>query len=260
MTELANKLGLIRKDGILMTKEEAAGGFDRDIARQNFDEHRCRAAFLSSFESLKAEANGLGVSERPGHSLRLSVHRARADLPEGVQAALQRSDAKEARRNGGSTSARASGFATATKASTSQPQDRVKFVANAVATDPACKGKAATAIKMLADPDYANVSASGIVKLLKAGASAEAPTAQSVADRRDKAMRAEMKAAINTTGNSKIAPDGGRAGGAANHGWSRVIADMNARNGFKAEASSAAGSGGSWGGAIAKMNRLNGFK
>ena len=113
---------------------------------------------------------------------------------------------------------------------------------------------------MLADPDYANVSGSGLVKLLKAGASADAPTAQSIADMRDKAMRAEMKAAIKATGNSNISPDGGGTGRAANHGWSRVIADMNARNGFKAEASSVAGSGGSWGRAIAEMNRLNGFK
>lgn len=175
MTELANKLGLIRKDGILMTKEEAAGGFDRDIARQNLEKQRGRAAFLSSFESLKAEANGLGVSERPGQSLRLSVHRARADLPEGVQAALQRSDAKEARRNGGSTSARASGFATAAKASTSQPHDRVKFVAAALERDPALKGKHGDALAMLADPDFAGLTGAAVVKSLKAGITVSRP-------------------------------------------------------------------------------------
>lgn len=216
MTGLANKLGLVRKDGILMTKEEAAGGFDRDIARQNLDEHRGRAAFLSSFESLKAEANGLGIGERPGNSLRLAVHRARADLPEGVQAALQRSDAKEARRNGGNTSARASGLAAAAKASTSQPQDRVKFVANAVATDPACKGKAAIAIKMLADPDYANVSGSGIVKMIKAGASADTPSPHGAPHKTSAPAKASAPARA-----SALAPKA-----ASTAVWDKAIASM----------------------------------
>lgn len=64
------------------------------------------------------------------------------------------------------------------QASTSKPRDRVKVVADAVANDPGCKGKAAIAIKMLADPDCANVSGSGIVKMIKSGASADAPTPQ----------------------------------------------------------------------------------
>jgi hypothetical protein len=149
------------------------------------------------------------------------------------------------------------------KASTGT-HDRVKFVANAVATDPALKGKAGAAITMLADPDYASVNGAGIVKLLKAGATATVPTAKDAAAARDKAQRQVMRAAIIETGNSGIAPDGGRGARSADDSgsWSRVIADMNSRNGFKAEAGSVEGSstGGSWGRAIADMNRRNGFQ
>ena len=119
------------------------------------------------------------------------------------------------------------------KASNNPARSRIQIVADAVANDPACKGKAQQALNMLADDAYAKVSGKGVVKLLKAGASADAPTAQSVAEARDKAMRAEMKAAIFSTGNSGIAPDGGGASRAANRGWPRVIADMNRRNGFQ---------------------------
>jgi len=62
------------------------------------------------------------------------------------------------------------------KASTSKPQDRVQIVAEAVANDPALKGKAGSAINFLADPAYSGVTGQGIVKLLRAGATTEAPT------------------------------------------------------------------------------------
>lgn len=120
------------------------------------------------------------------------------------------------------------------KASTSKPRDRVKVVAHAVANDPALKGKAALALDMLADDDCANVSANGIVKLLKAGASASPQTAQNMADARDKAMRAEMRAALTSTGNSNIAADGGAGSqkGKPGGSWSYAIAKINRLNGF----------------------------
>lgn len=113
-----------------------------------------------------------------GGSSRLAAYRARLNghsaAQIGIAAALARNNSPLAARTvPTSTTAKTKANATTTK-----PRDRVKVVADAVANDPGCKGKAAIAIKMLADPDYANVSGSGIVKMIKAGASADAPTPQ----------------------------------------------------------------------------------
>lgn len=102
--------------------------------------------------------------------------------------------------------------------------DRVKAVAAAVASDPACKGKAELALSMLADDDFAGLSASGIVKMLGKtpvpGASANDADA-------DAAARAEMQAALAETTNSNIDANVPPAGGSqANSSsvWDKAIA------------------------------------
>ena len=102
--------------------------------------------------------------------------------------------------------------------------DRVKAVADAVANDPACKGKAELALSMLADDDFAGLSASGIVKLLGktpvSGASANDADA-------DAAARAEMQAALAETTNSNIdanVPPAGSAQANSTSVWDKAIA------------------------------------
>lgn len=102
---------------------------------------------------------------------------------------------------------------------------RVKAVAEAVATDDACKGKADLALQMLADDDYAGLSASGIVKLLGKTNVSSATAADPEA-----AAREEMKAALAASANSNVAPvsestpDKAQAASAP---WNKVIAGMN---------------------------------
>lgn len=120
-------------------------------------------------------------------------------------------------------------------ASANASTDRVKAVAAAVATDPNCKGKADLALAMLADDDFAGLNASGLVKLLgKTPATTSASAAAGVDA--EAAARAEMKAAINETGNSNIdAGNGGASAAKPNHsaGWARATARVNAQRGFK---------------------------
>lgn len=120
-------------------------------------------------------------------------------------------------------------------ASANASTDRVKAVAAAVATDPNCKGKADLALAMLADDDFAGLNASGLVKLLgKTPATTSASAAAGVYA--EAAARAEMKAAINETGNSNIdAGNGGASAAKPNHsaGWARATARVNAQRGFK---------------------------
>lgn len=107
--------------------------------------------------------------------------------------------------------------------------DRVKAVAAAVENDPACKGKAELALSMLADDDYAGLSASGLVKLLgktPVSAGSNASDADTEA-----AARAAMQEAIAETGNSKIdASNGGTSTSKASNAsalWDRAIALNN---------------------------------
>lgn len=201
-------------------------------------------------------------------STRLAAYRARLNgatgAEAGLSAALARAERSPVQATARTNPTRAATTSTTAKAKASTGiHDRVKFVAHAVATDLDFRGQAGLAIQMLADPDYANVNGAGILKLMRAGSTATAPTVRDAAAARDKAQRQVMRAAINETGNSVIAPEGGSGAKSANSGgsWSRVIADMNARNGFKADAGSvdAPATGGSWGRAIADMNRRNGF-
>ena len=91
------------------------------------------------------------------------------------------------------------------KAAPAASQDRIKVVAAAVSDDAGCKGKADLALSMLADDDFAALSGSALVKLIGktpvdgASASNESP---------DDAARAEMQAAITSTGNSNIDANG----------------------------------------------------
>jgi len=113
--------------------------------------------------------------------------------------------------------------APAPKASASDP--RLKAVAEAVATDDACKGKADLAISLLADDDYKSVSASGIIKMLGS------TTVASAGDP-EEAARAEMRAAISGTTNSKIEANdqGGKpdAKAKADSVWDRAYASVDA--------------------------------
>lgn len=105
--------------------------------------------------------------------------------------------------------------------------DRVKAVAAAVDTDPACKGKASLALSMLADDEFAGLSASGIVKILGMSDVSDAGANASEA-----VALAEMKAALSETGNSNIEANVPPAGGAAansNSVWDKAIARVCAK-------------------------------
>lgn len=107
---------------------------------------------------------------------------------------------------------------------------RMKAVAKAVETTDACKGKAAAALSMLADDDFANLSAGALVKMIGL-----APAPDSGENAED-AARSEMRAAIAETTNSDIEPHGG--GGAdkaskakaASEAWSKVYAELSGNN------------------------------
>jgi len=107
--------------------------------------------------------------------------------------------------------------------------DRVKAVVSAVENDPACKGKAELALSMLADDDYAGLSASGLVKLL--GKTPVSGGGNASDDQSEAAARAAMKEAIAETGNSKI--DAGNGGKTTPQGsdkaalWENAIARNN---------------------------------
>jgi len=107
--------------------------------------------------------------------------------------------------------------------------DRVKAVVSAVENDPACKGKAELALSMLADDDYAGLSASGLVKLL---GKTPVPAGSNASDAdTEAAARAAMQEAIAETGNSKIdASNGGASPTQASNAsalWDRAIALNN---------------------------------
>lgn len=75
---------------------------------------------------------------------------------------------------------------------------RVKAVAKAVENEENCKGKAALALNMLADDDFANLSAGAIIKLL-----GQTPLPSVEANEEASAL-AEMRSAIAETGNSNV--------------------------------------------------------
>lgn len=113
-------------------------------------------------------------------------------------------------------------------AASAMGNDRLPFVVAALANDENCKGKDALAMAMLADADYANVNASGLVKLLGKTPATTSASADAGTDA-DASARAAMLAAIEATGNSDINANAGiKPSGAANASavWDRVIARM----------------------------------
>lgn len=104
--------------------------------------------------------------------------------------------------------------------------DRVKAVAAAVANDDTCKGKADLALQMLADDDFAQLSASAMVKLL---GKAPATTSHGSDEDGGKAMLAAIRAAGNASlGN---ADDSAAPQAEANHGWDNIHAEIRERRG-----------------------------
>ena len=104
--------------------------------------------------------------------------------------------------------------------------ERVKAVATAVASDDGCKGKAGVALAMLADDDYASLSASGIIKIV-AGAGASGGG-------EDDALAA-MQAALATNTNSNIAANTTASGTAGNTAakadmWDRAYASLSPKS------------------------------
>jgi hypothetical protein len=109
--------------------------------------------------------------------------------------------------------------------------DRVKAVAAAVASDDACKGKADLALQMLADDDFAGLSASGIVKLL-----GKTPVPDASAGDMDAADRAAMRARLAASGNSNLDPNSNAGANSqdASAVWDRAYAKINPTNNAKA--------------------------
>lgn len=107
--------------------------------------------------------------------------------------------------------------------------DRVKAVAAAVANDDACKGKAALALQMLADDDFASLNAAAMVKLI-----GQTPVEGASAGDPESAARAEMRDQISKNKNSNVDASASSAPGTENHsaGWSKAVAEINRRNGF----------------------------
>lgn len=103
--------------------------------------------------------------------------------------------------------------------------ERVKAVAAAVADDGPCKGKADLALAMLADDDYATLSASGIVKLL-----GKTPATTSASADDEASARSAMLAAIAENTNSNVDATGAGKPAKAQGSiapWDKAIAGMN---------------------------------
>jgi hypothetical protein len=107
----------------------------------------------------------------------------------------------------------------------SASDDRIKAVAAAVATDDACKGKAAMALELLADDEFAGLSAEGIIKML---GKTSIDGADAAAADPEAAARADMKAALQSQQNSNIDAGGGSgaqpAAKASGDVWDKAIA------------------------------------
>lgn len=154
-----------------------------------------------------------------GGSSRLAAYRAgrngQSAAEIGMAAALARNNAPLAARTMPAvTTAKAKANATTTK-----PRDRVKVVADAVANDPGCKGKAKDALCFLADPAFAGVTGEGIVKLLKAGATAELPV-----------LAATTTKPTTTAKRSDALGGGQKPTKASASAWDNVIDRMNRTN------------------------------
>lgn len=100
---------------------------------------------------------------------------------------------------------------------------RVAAVAKAVAEDKNCQGKADLALSMLADDDYAGLSASGIIKILGKQNSTTTNAASE---------GAEMMAQMREQGDIDTGAGGDEIDAAAeNHGWGKAHAKVAKRFG-----------------------------
>lgn len=218
MIDVMKKLGCIRHNGVLMTAEEHAAGYDR-----------------TDFQNLAAEAKSLGIRPGRGGSLRLQVHQARnagtTPKAEGLARATAEGTMPTANQRGAVATALAKeGTVPAKPKATSATGDRVKIVAAAVEKDPALKGKAGDAINFLADPAFADVTGQGVVKLLKAGATGTSPapaSASTPANPTGTATNSDVwGSAIARMGK----PPRLAAANASATVWGNVIGRMKARN------------------------------
>lgn len=123
-----------------------------------------------------------------------------------------------------------------TPQASAKPRSRIQVVADAVANDPACKGKAVAALALLADDALAAVPGRGLVKIL-----AGMPKGEGAA----------MLAATNRTNaaHASTAPRTMRPSKASATVWDRAIA----RNAGKPHADALQGSAKAWGLALSKM-------
>lgn len=117
-----------------------------------------------------------------------------------------------------------------------KPRSRVQIVADAVANDPACRGKATAALALLADDNLAAVPGRGLVKIL-----AGMPAGEGAA----------MLAATNriNAAHASTAPRAMRPSRASATVWDRAIA----RNAGKPHADALQGGAKAWGLALSKM-------
>lgn len=120
-----------------------------------------------------------------------------------------------------------------TPQASAKPRSRIQVVADAVANDPACKGKATAALALLADDSLASVPGRGLVKIL-----AGMP-------------KGEGAAMLSATVRTSTAPRTMRPSKASATVWDRAIA----RNAGKPHADALQGGAKAWGLAISKMER-----
>lgn len=150
----------------------------------------------------------------------------------GLAAALARGAGKPASSAVRTTATATTAGTVRPKAYSALPLDRVKVVAQAVAKDPALKGKAGDAINFLADPAFAGVTGEGVIKLLKAGATASPPAMATSAAKPAASPKSDglWDSAIAKLNGAKPAPL--NTSKAASGAWDSVIAKMNRANGF----------------------------
>lgn len=159
-------------------------------------------------------------------------HNGKSAAQIGLAAALARGAGKPATSAVRTTATMTAAATAKPKASSALPRDRVKVVAQAVAKDPALKGKAGDAINFLADPALAGVTGEGVIKLLKAGATASPPAMATSAAKPAASPKSDglWDSAIAKLNGAKPAPL--NTSKAASGAWDNVIARMNRANGF----------------------------
>lgn len=119
-----------------------------------------------------------------------------------------------------------------------KPRTRIQVLADAVAQDPACKGKAAGTLALLADDSLASVSGRGLVKILAAMPEGAGGAVLAETNRNNAAQPRATRPAMRPS----------KASAAV---WDRAIA----RNAGKPSSDALQGGAKAWGLAISKMER-----